>query len=109
MTIFEQKQDNAPEKKEAEEVINLVKSLYRQITMTHGIIFRKIWSSKNPQLVIDEIGYEDAVKLFELSAQLQALLKTADPSYEPLVPNRPIEFTKDEIIVGEIIEKKEEE
>lgn len=61
-------------------------------------VFNMVWNAEfSPQSIIDDLG-DRALPMFIVSAQLQNILKTVDPSYEKLIP--PFEYS---IVDGRVV------
>lgn len=73
---------------------------YQMIDIQHREIFRKFWSGEfEPQEIVDKLGYEKSVALFQLSSALQAILKAGNEDYQILETPQEVVITNDSITI----------
>ncbi len=93
--------------KQVEDLRHHIQIFYDMLNQRHRFIFKLFWS--NPKKIAERMGNGDTLDLFQLSSGLQSILYKADPKYEPLVPDRPVEIKDGIVTIGDLPEPEEEQ
>lgn len=77
----------------------MINSLYKSLEREHTAIFNQFWRTPySSQRIVDTLGFEQTMKLFQLSSAVQEILK-ADPDYKELVPPKNVDFSTGSILI----------
>jgi hypothetical protein len=85
-----------PSTETTKELKDITNSLYFYIKLQHDRAFNLIWKNEKytPEEMVTELG-EDARVIFEMSSDLQSLLKKANPKYDKLMPTKKVKLNND--------------
>lgn len=107
MSLFEVPKSDA--RRRAEQVIDLNRAMRDFLRSRLARAMNVVWQAEDPQAVLDELhGLTEssggAASLFQLAAQIQTVIETADATYERLTPPYFFEINADgTVTVGELI------